>query len=139
MTVRVQQIMTSNKPTIGSVARQVGVNVGTIRYYQRLGLIQEPPKDGRFRFYSDKVVERLLFIRRLKKVGFTLRETAGLLGVGAKNCDAVRAILQNKRTKLLQKIEQMRTATEELKQMEIDCWEQLLQGACACPHVPEPD
>ena len=95
--------MTSNKPTISTIARQVGVNVGTIRYYQRLGLIQEPPKDGRFRFYSDKVVERLFFIRRLKKVGFTLRETAGLLGVGAKNCDAVRAILQNKRTKFLQK------------------------------------
>ena len=131
--------MTSNKPTISTIARKVGVNVKTIRYYQRLGLIKEPPKDGRFRFYSDKVVERLLFIRRLKKVGFTLRETAGLLGVGAKNCDAVRAILQNKRTKLLQKIKQMRTATEELKQMEIVCREHSSSGFDACPLIPEPE
>ena len=131
--------MARNKPTIGTIARQVGVNVETIRFYQRLGLVKEPPKTGGSRFYSDKVVKRLLFIRRLKKLGFTLREIADLLGVGPKGCSEVRAILHNKRTELLQEIEQIRTATEELKQMEIDCREQLLQGAGACPHVPEPD
>ncbi len=128
-----------NKPTIGAIARQVGVNVETIRFYQRLGLVKEPPKTGGSRFYSDRVVKRLLFIRRLKKLGFTLREIGGLLGVGTKNCNAVRAKLQNKRTELLQKIEQMRSATEELKQMDIECGKQLRHGANACPHVPEPD
>jgi MerR family mercuric resistance operon transcriptional regulator len=131
--------MSRNQPTIGTVARQVGVNVETIRYYQRLGLVKEPPKTGGFRFYSDKVVKRLLFIRRLKKLGFTLREIAGVFGVRAKGCSEVSAILQNKRTELLQEIERMHAAAEELKQMEIDCREQLLHGACACPHIPEPD
>jgi len=131
--------MARNKPTIGTIARQVGVNVETIRFYQRLGLVKEPPKTGGSRFYSDKVVKRLLFIRRLKKLGFTLREIASLLGGGVNNCIAVRAILQNKRIELLQEIEQMRSATEELKQMEIDCREQLHQGTSACLHVPEPD
>ena len=131
--------MSRNQPTIGTVAHQVGVNVETIRYYQRLGLIKQPPKSGGFRFYSDKVVNRLLFIRRLKKLGFTLREIAGLLGVGPKGCSEVSAILQNKRTELLQKIEQIRTATEVLKQMEIDCREKLRHGDCACLHVPESD
>ncbi len=131
--------MTRKKPTIGTIARQVGINVETIRYYQRIGLVKEPSKDGGFRIYSNKVVKRLLFIRRLKKLGFTLREIACLLGVGTKNCNMIREILQNKRTELLQKIEQIRTATEELKQMEIDCREQLLHGARTCPHVPESD
>ena len=131
--------MIRNRPTIGTIAREVGVNVETIRYYQRLGLVKEPPKNGAFRIYSCEVVKKLLFIRRLKKLGFTLREIAGLLGVGAKNCNAVRTILQNKRTELLQKIKQMCTATEELKQMEIDCREKLRNGNCACLHVPEPD
>lgn len=131
--------MTKNKPTIGTIARQVGVNVETIRYYQRLGLVKEPAKSGGFRFYTDRAVKRLLFIRRLKKLGFTLREIAGLLGVGTKDCRAVRAILLKKQAETLQKIEQMRSASDELRQMEIDCREQLFSGASACPHVPEPD
>ena len=131
--------MTGNKPTIGTVARLVGVNVETIRYYQRIGLVKEPRKTGGTRYYSDKVVKRLLFIRRLKKLGFTLRELASLLGVGSKGCREVCTILQNKQTELLQEIEQIRTATEELKQMEIDCREKLRNGDCACLHVPEPD
>ena len=131
--------MTRTKPTIGTIARQVGVNVETIRYYQRFGLIKEPSKSGGFRFYTDKAVKRLLFIRRLKKLGFTLREIADLLGVGPKGCSEVRAILHNKRAELLQEIEHIRTATKELKQMERDCREQLRHGDCACPHVPESD
>ncbi|MCH8219948.1 MAG: MerR family transcriptional regulator [Proteobacteria bacterium] len=130
--------MTRNKPTIGTIARQAGINVETIRYYQRIGLVKEPRKTGGTRYYSDKVVKRLLFIRRLKKLSFTLREIADLLGVGPKGCSEVRAILQNKRTELLQEIEQIRTATEELKQMEIDCREQSRNGSGACPHVPQP-
>ena len=131
--------MTRKKPTIGTIARQAGINVETIRYYQRFGLVKEPRKTGGTRYYSDKVVKRLLFIRRLKKLGFTLREIADLLGVGPKGCSEVRAMLQNKRTELLQEIEQIRTATEELKQMEIDCQEKLRNGDCACLHVPESD
>ena len=131
--------MTRAKPTIGTVARQVGVNVETIRYYQRFGLVKEPSKSGGFRIYSDKAVKRLLFIRRLKKLGFTLREIAGLFGVGPKGCSAVCAMLHNKRTELLQEIEQIRTATEELKQMERDCQEKLRNGDCACLHLPESD
>ena len=131
--------MTSNKPTIGTVARQVGVNVETIRYYQRIGLVKEPPKNGGFRFYSDKAVTRLLYIRRLKKLGFTLREITKLLEAGAKSCSDVGAILVSKRSEVLQKIEQMRAAAEELEQMEIVCREPSSIGSGACPLVPESD
>ena len=131
--------MTSDKPTIGAIARQAGINVETIRYYQRFGLVKEPRKTGGTRYYSDKVVTRLLFIRRLKKLGFTLREIADLFRVGPKGCSEVSAILQDKRTELLQEIEHIRTATEELKRMEIDCREKLRNGDCACLHLPESD
>ncbi|TDJ10584.1 MAG: MerR family transcriptional regulator [Gammaproteobacteria bacterium] len=131
--------MSRNQPTIGTVARQVGVNVETIRYYQRIGLVKEPPKSGGFRFYSDKAVTRLLYIRRLKKLGFTLREITNLLEAGAKSCSAVGAILQNKRSEVLQKIEQMRAAAEELEQMEIICREPSSRGLRVCPLIPESD
>ncbi len=131
--------MSRNQPTIGTVARQVGVNVETIRYYQRIGLVNEPPKNGGFRFYSDKAVTRLLYIRRLKKLGFTLREITNLLEAGAKNCSEVSPLLINKRLELLQKIEQMRVAADELEQMEIVCRERSSNGSGACPLIPESD
>jgi len=131
--------MSRNQPTIGTVARQVGVNVETIRYYQRIGLVKEPPKSGGFRFYSDKAVTRLLYIRRLKKLGFTLREITNLLEAGAKGCSAVGAILQNKRSEVLQKIEQMRAAAEDLEQMEIIGREPSSRGLRVCPLIPESD
>ena len=131
--------MTRSRLTIGAIARQAGINVETIRYYQRIGLVKEPRKTGRTRYYSDKVVKRLLFIRRLKKLGFTLREIADLLGVGPKGCSEVWAMLQNKRTELLQEIKQIRAATKKLKQMEIDCRKKLRHGDCACLHIPAPD
>ena len=131
--------MSRNQPTIGTVARQVGVNVETIRYYQRIGLVKEPPKNGGFRLYSDKAVTRLLYIRHLKKLGFTLREITNLLEARAKGCGEVGAILTNKRSEVLQKIERMRAAVEELEQMEIICRKPSSNGSGACPLIPESD
>ncbi len=131
--------MSRNQPTIGTVARQVGVNVETIRYYQRIGLVKEPPKNGGFRFYSDRAVKRLLYIRHLKKLGFTLREITGLLEAGAQNCDEVGVILQNKQSEIMVKIEQMHAAVAELKQMAFDCQKRSSHVNGACPFVPEPE
>ena len=131
--------MNRNQPTIGTVARQVGVNVETIRYYQRIGLVKEPPKNGGFRFYSNRAVERLLYIRHLKKLGFTLREITGLLAAGAESCDEVGAILQKKQSEILGKIEQMRAAVVELKQMTIDCRKGPAHMNGPCPFIPEPE
>ncbi len=131
--------MSRNQPTIGTITRQVGVNVETIRYYQRIGLVKEPPKNGGFRFYSDKAVTRLLYIRRLKKLGFTLREITNLLEARAKGCSEVGPILLNKRSEVLQKMEQMRAAAAELEQMEIICREPSSRGSGVCPLIPESD
>jgi MerR family mercuric resistance operon transcriptional regulator len=65
---------------VGALARKAGVNVETIRYYQRLGLIDTPERPlGGQRGYPPATVERLKFIRRAQQLGFTLEEIADLL------------------------------------------------------------
>lgn len=66
--------------TIGQVAKAANVNVETIRYYQRRGLLPEPVKPlGGHRRYSDQDVGRLQFIKRAQMLGFTLEEIENLL------------------------------------------------------------
>lgn len=73
--------------TIGKVAAAAGVNVETIRFYQRRGLLQEPAKeDGGFRYYDDSVIGKVRFIKRAQVLGFTLDEIGGLMTLDQHNC-----------------------------------------------------
>lgn len=66
--------------TIGKVADQAGVGVETVRFYEREGLIDEPPRRASgYRQYEPDVVLRIRFIRHAKELGFTLREIQELL------------------------------------------------------------
>lgn len=66
--------------SIGQVAKQAGVGVETIRFYERRGLIEEPPRGASgYRRYSPEVVSRIQFIKRGKELGFSLREIQDLL------------------------------------------------------------
>jgi MerR family transcriptional regulator, copper efflux regulator len=68
--------------TIGLVARRAGVGVETVRFYERRGLIEEPPRRlSGYREYDGEVVSRLGFIRRAKDLGFTLKEIKELLSL----------------------------------------------------------
>src|SRR5438876_3640410 len=68
--------------SIGAVARAAAVNVETIRYYQRRGLLDEPAKPlGGYRRYSADMSKRVRFIKRAQALGFTLTEVGGLLGL----------------------------------------------------------
>ena len=84
--------------TIGSVAKLAGVNVETIRYYQRLGLLGEPAKPmGGYRRYPAEMVKTLRFIKRAQALGFTLEEVAGLLHLEeACACAETRALAAHK-------------------------------------------
>ncbi len=65
--------MTSNHLTIGRLANAAEVNIETIRYYQRVGLLSEPCKPlAGFRIYPDETIKRILFIKRAQKLGFSL-------------------------------------------------------------------
>ena len=68
--------------TIGQVARNAGVGVETVRFYERQGLLEEPPRrPSGYRQYGEAVVARLGFIRRAKELGFTLKEIGDLLSL----------------------------------------------------------
>jgi MerR family mercuric resistance operon transcriptional regulator len=84
--------------TIGKVARAAGVNVETVRYYQRSGLVAEPPRPpGGVRRYSAQTVARLRFIRRAQELGFTLAEIRRLLALGdPQSCGKARALAAEK-------------------------------------------
>jgi MerR family copper efflux transcriptional regulator len=70
------------KLTIGRVARQAGVGIETIRFYERQGLVVEPPRgESGYRHYPASVVPRLLFIKQAKELGFTLKEIKELLSL----------------------------------------------------------
>jgi DNA-binding transcriptional MerR regulator len=66
--------------TIGQLARRAGVGVETVRFYQRRGLIEEPPRLGSgHRRYPPEMASRIRFIRRAQELGFSLGETKELL------------------------------------------------------------
>ena len=66
--------------TIGKIAAAAGVNVETIRFYQRRGLLAEPEKEaGGFRYYGNKAIDRIRFIKRAQTIGFSLEEIGNLM------------------------------------------------------------
>lgn len=82
--------------TIGKAADKAGVGVETIRFYERKGLIAQPPKPqfSGFREYAPETVQRVRFIRQAQEIGFSLREIAELLSLRADpaaDCGDVRA------------------------------------------------
>lgn len=94
--------------TIGSLARAADVNVETIRYYQRLGLIKEPrkPQTG-YRHYPEDSVARIRFIKRAQQLGFSLQEIAQLLQLGDGRCADVRQQAEEKRTQIDKQIQDL--------------------------------
>jgi MerR family transcriptional regulator, mercuric resistance operon regulatory protein len=84
--------------TIGQVAAKAGVHKETIRYYQGLGLVEEPVREpGSVRRYGDATVARLHFIKRAQQLGFTLEEVKRLLLLeDGQNCGETRKLAQHK-------------------------------------------
>lgn len=78
------EIMKMESMTIGKVAREAGVGVETVRFYERERLIKEPPRrESGYRQYPHETVSRIRFIRRAKELGFTLKEIKELLALRA--------------------------------------------------------
>jgi len=85
--------------TIGQLAHDAGVNIETIRYYERRGLLRDPPRSNSgYRQYSADDLWRLQFIARAKRLGFTLAEVASL--VGPENRSSAESVLLMARAKV---------------------------------------
>lgn len=93
--------MSSEVLTIGHLAKSVNVNVETIRYYQPVGLIKEPPKPAEgYRLYPVETANRIRFIKRAQQLGFTLNEITELLALGDGHCTDVRERAEEKRCQI---------------------------------------
>lgn len=95
--------------TIGQLAKVATVNVETIRYYERRGLIVQPPKPtGGYRTYSRATEARILFIKRAQELGFTLEEIANLLELRESPCQEVQGMAAQKLANVRDKLADLR-------------------------------
>ena len=109
--------------TIGALAKAAGVGVETVRYYQRRGLLPEPPRPpGEVRRYGDEDMRRLKFIRSAQTAGFTLAEIGELLELSASD-DRPRAreLARARVAALDEKIAELREAREALAGLATAC------------------
>lgn len=94
--------------TIGQLAKRAKVNIQTIRYYERRGLIPEPPRwDSGYRQYPREMVTRLQFIRHAKELGFSLKEIGELLSLRLDPktpCSEVKSKAEDKLLDIVEKI-----------------------------------
>ena len=104
--------------TIGRLAREAGIHIETIRYYQRRGLIATPRKPlGGIRRYTDETLARISFIKRAQELGFSLREISELLKLGDGSCKQTRTIAEHRLTdieKRIRDLESMRVTLAKL-------------------------
>ena len=112
--------------TIGEAARQAGVGVETIRFYERRGLIEQPPKPlgAGFRVYSPEQIRHIKFIRQAQQIGFSLNETKELLSLRADpraDCSAVRSQAVAKLDEVERKIVQLQEIAAALETLIAAC------------------
>ena len=96
--------------TIGQLASAVGVNIQTVRYYERRGLVPRPGRTpSGYRQYNADAVTRLRFIKRAQDLGFSLQEIADLFALRVQHASACAAV----ESKALEKIEVIEAKTVE--------------------------
>ncbi|AIE72659.1 MULTISPECIES: heavy metal-responsive transcriptional regulator [unclassified Synechocystis] len=104
---------------IGDIAKQTGVSVGTLRYYETLQLIfPEERGDNRYRYYDNNTIQQVGFIKKAQSLGFSLEEIRQILEVtdhGEPPCDLVKTLLAHKIKELNLKIKDMMTFKSELE------------------------
>jgi Hg(II)-responsive transcriptional regulator len=110
--------------TIGKLAKQSGVGIDTVRFYERQGLLPEARRtEGGYRAYSAADVDRLRFIRRAKALGFTLGEIAELLRLNeAKGGrSAVKRLAERRHADLDQKLRELAAIRDALAKLVRRC------------------
>lgn len=121
--------------TIGKLAETAGVNIETIRYYQRRGLLEEPVKPlGSHRRYSADEAKRVRFIKRAQALGFTLSEVGGLLTLDAASaCAETRALAARKLVLIEQKMAELAAMRQVLGGLVQQC--DAGDGGMDCPII----
>ena len=122
--------------SIGGLSRRTGVNIETIRYYEKIGVMPAPARSaGGYRMYALEHVKRLGFIRRGRQLGFSLDELRGLLPLvdgHAYTCAEVHALTRKHLTEVRRKIVDLRRLERVLADMAVQCTKDLVPE---CPVI----
>ena len=121
--------------TIGELAKEAGVNVETIRYYQHRALMNEPPRPlGGVRRYADSDRRRLSFIRSAQKLGFSLDEVGELLALeDGRHCHEAEQIGIKKLEIVRDRLAQLRQVEKALAKLVAQC--HCNTGKIKCPMI----
>ena len=120
---------------IGELAKQAGVNVQTIRYYERVGLFAPThrwPGSG-YRDFDDDALLLLRFILSAKELGFTLREIKELIGLRilpGESCTEVKHLLESKRGEIDRRMKEMKRLRRTLDELIIACGRRRNKSDC---------
>ena len=120
--------------TIGRAAQEAGVNIETVRFYERRGLIERPPKGKGYRVYSPEQVARIRFIKEAQHIGFSLSEIGDLLALRADpaaDCSEVRRQAVAKLDEVHRKIKQLQEMGAALETLIASCPGQGALQACS--------
>ena len=121
--------------SIGQVARRAGVGVETIRFYEREGVLEAPPRRASgYRQYSEDVIKRIRFIKRAQRLGFSLKEITELLLLrvdGQTTCEDVKERTRAKIAEVERKQVELQRMRRALLQVSALCTGE--GPASACP------
>ncbi|MGH8113074.1 MAG: Hg(II)-responsive transcriptional regulator [Rhodanobacteraceae bacterium] len=121
--------------TIGGLTKATGVGVETIRFYQRKGLLPTPHRRyGGIRHYGDADVERLRFVKRAQRIGFSLDEVGGLLKLDdGMHCDEAAVIAAARLADVRAKLADLRRMECALSKLVSEC--RTRRGEVSCPLI----
>ncbi|MHB8252561.1 MAG: MerR family DNA-binding protein [Acidiferrobacter sp.] len=122
--------------TIGQLAKSAGISVEAVRFYERRGLIEQPPKPySGIRHYPQQTCKRIQFIKHAQSLGFTLQEVREMLVLRADDpatCGEVQRLAEDKLTLLRTKMDALRFMESVLQTLVTDCRQHRDPG-CLCP------
>lgn len=121
--------------TIGAVAREANVNVETIRYYQRIGLLPQPARRyGRVRRYASQDLSRIRFVRAAQRLGFSLAEVRQLLKLeDGMNCTEARRLAERRLEDVGARLVDLTRINDALKAYVVSC--KTRRGNVSCPLI----
>jgi len=126
--------------TIGKLASSAGVNVETIRYYERRGLIDQPVKPGNgFRLYDKTILNRIIFIKKAQGLGFNLDEIENLLSLSNGRCSEIQSLAEAKLGDVQLKIQGLQRLETVLVDLVRQCNARLDKAHCPIIEVLLPD
>lgn len=117
--------MRPDRLPIGALYKATGVNIETIRYYEKIGLMPAPPRSqGRQRIYEATHLKRLSFIRRGRELGFSLdqvRELLGLVRGHEMTCAEVKSMTEEHIADIRRKVKDLKKLERVLTQLSAQC------------------